>query len=152
MKKTEKRVIAINRKASRSYIILEKIEAGVVLVGTEVKSVRAGKVSLAESYGFVKNNEVFLKNMHIRPYEYGNVHNHDPLRIRKLLLHRSEIERLSGKINERGLTLIATKIYLSSGKVKVELALAKGKIGRDRREDVKKREAKLEIARAMKRR
>ena len=151
MSENEKKVIAVNKKASRAYILLERFEAGIALQGTEVKSLRAGEVSLKESFAFVKNEEVFIKNMHIKPYKHGNINNHDPLRLRKLLLHKGEIQRLTGKVQERGLTLVITKIYLNErGKVKVELALAKGKSTHDKRQDIKKREAGRDIARALK--
>jgi len=150
MGKEAKKIIAVNKNAFRSYIFIEKIEAGIQLQGTEVKSIRAGKISLKGNYAYVRNNEIFVKNIHIRPYEYGNVHNHDPLRERKILLHRREINKLAGKINERGLTLVVIRVYLSGGKVKLELALSKGKTSRDKRDDIKKREAKIDISRAMK--
>ena len=150
MKKEDKKILALNKDAKRAYVLLEKFEAGIVLQGTEVKSLRIGKVSLKGSYAYIQNEEIYIKDMHISPYEYGNINNHDPLRVRKLLLHKREIVRLSGKIKEKGLTMVITKLYLSSGKVKVEIALAKGKTFQDRREDIKGKEAKRDIDRAMK--
>ena len=142
--------VAVNKNATRSFILIEKFEAGLELKGTEVKSIKAGNVSLKESYGFIKNGEVFIKKMHIKPYEQGNINNHDPMRTRKLLLHKSEILKLDSKVQERGLTLVVTRLYLSKGRVKAEIALAKGKNVGDKREDVKKREAKRDIERAIK--
>ncbi len=114
--------------------MLEKFEAGVALTGTEVKSVRTGLANLKDAYGLVKDNEIFLLNAHIGPYEHGNIHNHAPLRTRKLLMHREEIRKLIGKTQQKGLTLIPTRLYFKNGKVKVELALAKGKQLWDKRE------------------
>jgi SsrA-binding protein len=142
--------LAVNKNAARSYILIDKYEAGIELKGTEVKSIKAGNVSLKECYGFIKNGEVFVKKMHIKPYEQGNINNHDPMRIRRLLLHKHEIEKLATKVLERGCTLVVTRLYLAKGRVKMEIALAKGKNVGDKRQDVKKREAKRDIARAMK--
>ncbi len=144
------RVIAENRKARHDYHIEETIEAGIVLTGTEIKSVRAGKVQLRDSHALVRKGEVFLYNVHIAPYEQGNRYNHDPVRTRKLLLHRGEIDRLHGKVRQKGLTLIPLKIYLRRGRAKVELALARGKKVYDRRADIAEREAKRRIDRALK--
>lgn len=144
------RVIAENRKARHDYHIEETIEAGIVLTGTEIKSVRAGRVQLRDSHALVQRGEVFLHNMHIAPYERGNRYNHDPDRARKLLLHRDEIDRLYGKVRLKGLTLIPLKIYLRRGRAKVELALARGKKAYDRRADIAEREAKRRIDRALK--
>ena len=148
--KTEK-VIATNRKAFFDYAIEEKLEAGIVLKGTEVKSIREGKVNLKDSYASVDHGEVVLHNCHISPYSHGNLMNHDPVRPRKLLLHRKEINKLLGKTQQKGLTLVPLRIYFSPrGQAKVEIALAKGKKQYDRREATKEREAGREVERAMK--
>ena len=139
-----------NRKAYHSYEILDKIEAGIVLVGTEVKSLRQGKVQLADAYAFVRHGEVFLQNMHIPHYSHGNVYNHDETRERKLLLHRREIDRLNGQIKQKNLTLIPLSLYWKNNKVKVELGLGRGKKQFDKRDDVKKRESDRELRRAAK--
>ena len=145
------KLITSNRKARRDYHILETFEAGLVLVGTEVKSLREGLVNLRDSYASVHNGEVFLHNCHINPYSHGNILNHEPLRTRKLLLHQKEINQLIGKTQQKGLTLIPLRIYFSPrGHVKVELALARGKKQYDRREAIKEREAGREVERAMK--
>ena len=127
-------VLAVNRQASYNYQFLEKFEAGLVLTGTEVKSAREGHVSLNDAYGVVRSGEVWLMNCHISPFSHGNIANHDPLRSRKLLLKRSEIRRLIGRTTERGLTLVAVKMYLKKGRIKCEIALAKGKKTYDKRE------------------
>jgi SsrA-binding protein len=129
--------------------LLEKFEAGMVLTGTEVKSVRGGLANLKDSYGLVKDNEAWLLNAHIGPYEHGNIHNHAPLRTRKLLLHSEEIRRLVGKTQQKGLTLIPTRMYFKNGKVKVELALAKGKQLWDKRETERRRTADKEAREAV---
>ncbi|MFQ5991732.1 MAG: SsrA-binding protein SmpB [Nitrospiraceae bacterium] len=148
--RTEK-VVATNRKAFHDYAIEEKLEAGIVLKGTEVKSLREGRVNLRDSYASVHRGEVILHHCHISPYSHGNIMNHDPIRQRKLLLHRKEINKLIGKTQQRGLTLIPLRIYFSQrGHAKVELALAKGKRQYDRREAIKAREAGREVERAMK--
>ena len=145
-------VVATNRKAFHDYAIEEKLEAGIVLRGTEVKSLREGKVNLRDSYASVDHEEVILHNCHITPYSHGNIMNHDPLRPRKLLLHRKEISKLLGKTQQKGLTIVPLRIYFSPrGKAKVEIALAKGKKQYDRREATKQREAGREVERAMKR-
>src|SRR4029077_8439807 len=118
---------SVNRSASHNYFLLEKFEAGIALRGTEVKSVRAGRANLKDAYGLVKDGELWLINAHIGPYEHGNIFNHEPLRTRKLLVHKNELNKLVGKAQQRGLTLIPTRIYFKNGRVKVELALAKGK-------------------------
>lgn len=141
--------IVQNRKARHLYHILETIEAGLVLTGTEVKSLRAGKANLVDSYAMVDRGEVWLMNLHISPYEQGNQFNHEPKRKRKLLLHRRDIRRLIGKTREKGLTLIPISLYFKKGWAKVELALARGKKLHDKREDVAKRDADREMARAM---
>jgi SsrA-binding protein len=144
------KIIAINRKARHDYEILESFEAGMALTGTEVKSLREGRVNLKDSYARVENGEVFLVNSHISPYSHGNIQNHEPLRERKLLLHKSEIKRLRGKTEERGLTLVPLKIYFVRGRAKVELALARGKKQYDKREQIKRRDADREIEREFK--
>ncbi len=145
------KVVATNRKAFHDYAIQEKLEAGIVLKGTEVKSLREGRVNLRDSYASVNHGEVVLHHCHVSPYSHGNIMNHDPLRPRKLLLHRREISKLLGKTQQQGLTLIPLRIYFSSrGKAKVEIALAKGKKQYDRREAIKAREAGREVERAMK--
>ncbi|HAA90046.1 MAG TPA: SsrA-binding protein [Peptococcaceae bacterium] len=141
------RVVAENRKARHDYFIDETYEAGIALVGTEVKSLRLGKVSLRDSYAVIQNGEVFLHNMHISPYEKGNRFNHDPKRSRKLLLHKQEIKRLLGKTQQRGYTLIPLRVYFKRGKAKVELALARGKKLHDKREEIARRDAQRELAR-----
>lgn len=141
--------IATNRKARYDYTILETFEAGIVLQGTEVKSLRNGKANLKDSFARADRGEVVLYNLHISPYDQGNRFNHDPLRPRKLLLHRAEIRRLAGKVAERGLTLIPLRLYFKQGVAKVELALAKGKKLYDRREAIAERDARREIDRAL---
>ncbi len=141
--------VATNRQAGFRYELLERLEAGIVLQGSEVKSLRAGGVQLKDSYAEVRDGEVWLRNMHIAPYKAAARENHDPERPRKLLLHRREIERLVGKTAERGLTLVPTRIYFSGPRAKVELALARGKDVRDKRRSIKERETRREIDRAM---
>ena len=150
-KETSDKVVATNRKAFHDYAIEEKFEAGIVLLGTEVKALREGRLNLRESYAAVEEDAVILYHCHIGTYSHGNIMNHDPVRPRKLLLHRKEIQKMLGKVQQAGLTLIPLKVYFNSrGRAKVELALARGKKQYDRRETVKKREAKREIDRAMK--
>jgi SsrA-binding protein len=145
-------VVATNRKAFHDYAIEDKMEAGIVLRGTEVKSLREGKVNLRDSYASVDHEQVILHNCHITPYSHGNIMNHDPLRPRKLLLHRKEISKLLGKTQQKGLTIVPLRIYFTPrGKAKIEIALAKGKKQYDRREATKQREAGREVERAMKR-
>ncbi len=147
------KTLAINRDASYNYEIIERLEAGVALVGSEVKSVKEGKISLKDSYAEIKGGEVFLLNCHISPYEAANRFNHEPRRLRKLLLHRQEIKRLTGKIKEKGFTLVPTKILLNEkGKVKVEIALAKGKKAYQKREAIKERDRERELRAELKRR
>ncbi|MFA4922784.1 MAG: SsrA-binding protein SmpB [Ignavibacteriaceae bacterium] len=136
---TEKNIVT-NRKARHEYEILQVIEAGIVLQGTEVKSLRLGNANMVDSYANIKNNEVWLIGCHIAEYKYGNIANHEPTRTRKLLLNKSEIKKLFTKIKEKGLTLIPLRLYFKEGKVKVELGLAKGKKVFDKREDIKKRD------------
>ena len=135
---------SVNRAASHNYFLLEKFEAGIVLSGTEVKSIRAGHANLKDAYGLIKDGELWLLNAHIGPYEHGNIFNHAPLRTRKLLMHREEIRRLTSKTQQRGLTLIPTRMYFKNGKSKVELALAKGKQLWDKRETERRRTADKE--------
>lgn len=141
MKKEGLKVLASNRKARHDYFIEDTIEAGIVLKGTEVKSIRQGKLNLKDSYASVDNEEIYLNNMHISPYEQGNIYNVDPIRKRKLLLHRREIRRLNQEITLKGLTLVPLSIYLKDGKVKLELAVARGKKLYDKREDIAKKDA-----------
>ena len=140
---------AVNRAASHNYFLLEKFEAGVALTGTEVKSVRAGRANLKDAYGIVKNNELWLLNAHISPYEHGNIFNHEALRTRKLLVHKEEIRKLIGKTQQKGLTLIPTRMYFKRGRVKLELALAKGKQLWDKRETERRRTADKEAREAI---
>jgi SsrA-binding protein len=150
-KESAEKTVATNRKAFHDYFIEEKFEAGIQLQGTEVKSLRDGRVNLQDSYAGVKDGEVFLHHCHISPYSHGNIMNHDPMRVRKLLLHRKEINRLLGKTQQKGLTLIPLRIYFSArGIAKVELGLAKGKKLYDRRDTIKAREAGREVERALK--
>ncbi|MBO9129907.1 SsrA-binding protein SmpB [Bacillus sp. 165] len=152
MPKGQGKVVAQNKKAYHDYFIEETYEAGIVLQGTEIKSLRAGRANLRDSYARIHNGEVFIFGMHISPYEQGNRYNHDPLRTRKLLLHKKEISKLIGYIKEEGYTLIPTKVYLKNGFAKMELGLAKGKKLYDKREDLKKKEAKRDIERAFRER
>src|SRR3984893_8742759 len=140
---------AVNRIASHNYFLLEKFEVGVALTGTEVKSVRGGLANLKDSYGLIKDGELWLLNAHIGPYEHGNIHNHAPLRTRQLLMHAEEIRKLIGKTQQKGLTLIPTRMYFKTGKVKVELALAKGKQLWDKRETERRRPADREAREAV---
>ena len=126
--------VAVNRQAFHNYEILERLEVGIVLTGTEIKAARDGRVNLKDAYGLVKSGEVWLLNCHISPYSHGNYANHDPLRTRKLLLNRSEIRKLIGRTTEKGLTLIPLRLYLKDGRLKCELALAKGRKLHDKRE------------------
>ena len=145
-KKPQTRVIVKNKKAYFNYELLETLEAGISLLGSEVKSIREGRISLKESYAEVKDGEVFLLNCHISPYEAANRFNHDPTRERKLLLHSREIKRLSGKIKEKGLTLVPTKVLINAkGKVKVDIALAKGKRAYQKKEVIKERDRDREM-------
>ena len=146
------KIVATNKKAYHEYFVLEKFEAGIELVGTEVKSIRAGRVNLKESWCMIKNGEIFVNGMHISPYEQGNIFNKDPFRVRKLLMHRKEIDRLFGKIKQDGLTLIPTSVYFKNSKVKVEIGLCKGKNLHDKRETLAKKQAKRDIDRALKER
>lgn len=149
MAENGKKMICMNRRARFDYDISETLEAGMVLQGTEVKSLRDGRASLKDAYAELLNGEMFLLHAHIDQYEQGNRANHDPERPRKLLMHRREIHRLAGKAQEKGLTLIPTRMYFSKGKAKVELGLAKGKKLHDKRQDIKRRSAQRDIERAM---
>ncbi len=144
------KIVAQNRKAFHDYSIEETIEAGIILTGTEVKSLREGKANLKDSYVIIKDMEVLLLNCHISPYTHGNIMNHDPLRTRKLLLHKKEIARIQGKALQKGYSLIPLKIYFKGSLAKVEIGLARGKKMFEKRESIKKREADREIERAMK--
>jgi SsrA-binding protein len=144
---SEEKNVYVNRKARHDYFLMDRMEAGIALAGCEVKSVRQGKVSLQDSYAVIENGEAFIINMHISPYEKSSHFVPDPKRRRKLLLHRSEIRRLTGKVAERGLTLVPVRVYLVRGRAKVELALARGKPKRDKRQDIAKRDAEREMRR-----
>lgn len=144
------KIIAQNRKVRYDYFIEDELEAGLVLKGTEVKSLRLGKANLKDAYARVKDGEVYLYQMHIGPYPFAYYDNHDPLRPRKLLLHKREIKRLYGKVNEKGFTLVPLKIYFKDGKVKITLALVKGKRKYDKREAIRRRDEKREMDRARK--
>jgi len=148
----EEKVFCANRQAAYNYHLLERYEAGLALTGTEVKSVREGKANLKDGYATIQKGEAWLLNCHISPYEFGNRQNHDPLRKRKLLLHRQEIHRLTGKVEERGLTLIPTKLYLKNGRIKCEIALARGKKLYDKRETERRKSAEQEARQAIKHR
>lgn len=144
------KLIAENRRARHDYELLDRFEAGVVLTGTEVKSLRAGKASLQRAYGQLRDGDVYLVGANIPEYPQANRANHDPDRERRLLLHRREIDSLVGKVQERGLTLVPTRLYFRDGRVKLELALARGKLGHDKRRDIADRDARRQIERALK--
>ncbi|RKY63709.1 MAG: SsrA-binding protein [Candidatus Latescibacterota bacterium] len=150
MIETEMETIIRNKKARHDFSIIESVEAGIVLQGTEIKSIRQGKANLADSFARIENGEVFLYNFHISPYRQGNIYNHNPLRAKKLLLHRSQIKRLIGKVQQRGFTLVPLRVYFKNGRAKVELAVAKGKRSYDKRQDIAKREAQREMERELK--
>jgi len=150
MAKTESKLIANNKKAYHDYFILETYEAGIALHGTEVKSLRMGKCSIKEAFIRIDGGEMFIYGMHISPYEKGNIFNKDPLRVRKLLLHKSEILKIFGKMKEKGNTVIPLKVYFKGSLVKVELGLAKGKKIYDKREDIAKKDQKREAEREFK--
>ncbi len=141
------KIIGTNRKANFQYVILDKLEAGMVLLGTEVKSLRESKVNLQDAYGKFKNDELWLVNAHISEYKFGNLNNHIPLRERKLLLNKRELKRLKSKTAEKGLTIVPTKIYFKGSKIKIEIALAQGKKLYDKREAVKERDIKRKLNR-----
>lgn len=146
------KVIVQNKKARHDYYIEDTYEAGIVLTGTEIKSIRLGRVNLRDSYAGIRDGEVYLYNMHISPYEQGNRFNHEPLRTRKLLLHREEIRKLIGLTKQQGYTLVPLRLYLKGGLCKVEIGLAKGKKIYDKRETLKQKDAKREVERALRER
>jgi SsrA-binding protein len=147
MKTSNTKSVCQNRKARHDYFILDEYEAGMVLLGTEIKSLRLGRANLKDSYAQIRQGEVYLENMHIGAYPFAAQGNHDPLRSRKLLLHKEEIKRLTGKVKEKGQTLVPLRVYLKGGKAKVVLALAKGKRKYDKREAIRKREEEREMQR-----
>lgn len=151
-KDTGEKIIAQNKTARINYFIDDTYETGIVLVGTEVKSIREGRVNLKDSYAVVKDGEVWLHEMHVSPYSHGNRYNHDPLRTRKLLLHNREIKRLYGKSREKGLALVPLKVYFKNGKVKVELGVGRGKKLYDKREDMKLKDDRRDMQRALRER
>jgi SsrA-binding protein len=144
------KIICNNKKAYHEYFIEEKFEAGMVLTGTEVKSIRMGKANLNDSFALVRSGEAFLNNLHISPYDFGNRENHDPDRMRKLLLHKKEITKLFSRIREQGYSLVPLRLYFKNGLVKVEMGLAKGKKLYDKRQDLKQKDQRLEMAKALK--
>lgn len=144
------KVVTQNKKAFHDYFILDTYEAGVELKGTEIKSVRLGHVNLKDAFIRFKNDEAFIENMHIAPYEQGNIFNHEPLRNRKLLLHKKQIKKLQREVKENGLTVVPTKLYFNTSKLKVEIALARGKKLYDKRQDLKAKDAKRDMERALK--
>lgn len=150
MSKQAERTIVKNRKAFSDFTILQRIEAGIVLTGTEVKSTKDGKISLKEGFCYMRDGELWLKNVHISQYPYGNRINHDPLRERKLLLHRGEIVKVGGKLKEKGFTLVPLRVYVKGGKVKLELGLVSGKRQYDKREEIKKKDERRELERDFK--
>ena len=149
-RKSGEKLIVDNRRARHEYQLFERVEAGLVLTGTEVKSLRDGRASLQQAYADVRDGQAWLIGAHISVYEQANRENHDPDRDRKLLLHRKELDSLAGKVHERGFTLVPTKLYFRDGRAKVELALARGKELRDKRRDIAKREAQRDMERALK--
>ena len=144
------KIVTQNKKAFHDYFILETYEAGIELKGTEIKSVRLGHVNLKDAFIRFKNDEAFIENMHIAPYEQGNIFNHEPLRNRKLLLHKKQIKKLQREVKENGLTVVPTKLYFNTSKLKVEIALAIGKKLYDKRQDLKAKDAKRDMERALK--
>ncbi len=148
--KDEGKNVAVNRKARHNYSVLDTYEVGLVLKGTEVKSLRKGKVSLRESFAQFENNELYIMNMHISPYAFGNIFNVDPIRKRKLLMHKREINRLRGQVEEKGLTLVPLRIYFKKSHAKIELALAKGKRLYDKRQALSEKDAMREVERELK--
>jgi SsrA-binding protein len=149
-KNSGEKVVATNKKAFHDYFILEKLEAGIALLGTEVKAIREGRLNLKDSYAMVQAGEAYLFNCHISPYSHGNRENHDPTRSRKLLMHMKEIRKLIGKTQEKGLTLVPLRVYLKRGRIKVELGVARGKKLIDKRETERRKEADREARAAMK--
>ncbi|MDE6674549.1 MAG: SsrA-binding protein SmpB [Acetatifactor sp.] len=148
--KESQKLIANNKKAYHDYFIEENFEAGIALHGTEVKSMRQGKCSIKESFIRIENGEVYVYGMHVSPYEKGNIFNKDPLRVKKLLLHRQEINRLAGKVAEKGLTLVPLQVYFKDGRVKVEIGLARGKKLYDKRQDIAKKDQRREAEKEFK--
>jgi SsrA-binding protein len=144
-----KKVLAVNRKARYNYAVQDTLECGIELRGTEVKSMKERSFSFSDSYAKIENGELWLVGLHVTPYKFGNIYNHEPDRVRKLLLHRQEIKRLSRKVNERGLTLIPLSFYLIRGMVKLELGICRGKRVVDKRQDIKSRDMKRDAERAM---
>jgi SsrA-binding protein len=149
-KNEPQKLVANNKKAYHDYFIEEKYECGIALHGTEVKSLRMGKCSIKEAFIRIENGEVFIYGMHVSPYEKGNIFNKDPLRVKKLLMHKQEINKLLGKIKEKGFTLVPLQVYFSNGKAKVEIGLARGKKLYDKREDIAKKDARREAERDFK--
>ncbi|AXF56246.1 SsrA-binding protein SmpB [Salicibibacter kimchii] len=149
MAKHEGKIIAQNRKARHDFFIEETFEAGMVLRGTEIKSIRAGRINIKESFARVENGEIILHQAHISPYEQGNRHNHDPVRERKLLLHKREIKKLLGKTQQQGYSIIPIKVYLKQGRAKVQIGLAKGKKKYDKRQALKEKDAKRQMDKAI---
>lgn len=143
------KIIATNKKAFHDYFIDEVLEAGMVLLGTEVKSLRLGKANLKDAFCRIMGGELYVNNLHISPYEFGNRENHDPTRVRKLLVHRAELDKLTRKVEEKGLSLVPTKLYFKEGRVKLEIGIARGKKLHDKRETLKQKEADREMARAI---
>lgn len=150
MARGQGKTVARNRKANFNYAIEETYEAGIVLKGTEIKSIRAGKVQINDAFVLIRNNEAWVSNMHISPYEQGNRHNHDPLRARKLLLHKRQIDVLRGRVQRDGYSIIPIKMYIKNGFAKLLIGLGKGKKLHDKREDLKRKDAKRDVARAFK--
>ncbi|GEM05752.1 SsrA-binding protein [Halolactibacillus miurensis] len=150
MPKGSGKVVAQNKKANHDFFIEETIEAGIVLQGTEIKSIRNGRVNMKDSFARVSNGEVFLHNLHISPYEQGNIHNHEPTRMRKLLLHKKQIAKLIGETQQAGYSLVPIKMYLKDGYAKVLIGLGKGKKKYDKREDLKRKQMNRDVARALK--
>lgn len=150
MSKEAMKLVANNKKAYHDYFVEEKIEAGLVLHGTEVKSLRMGKCSIKESFIRIENGEMFVYGMHISPYEKGNIFNKDPLRVKKLLLHKAEINKLTGKIKEKGFTIVPLQVYFREGKAKMEIGLCRGKKLYDKRQDIAKKDQKREVEKEFK--
>ncbi len=151
MAKGQGKVVAVNKKANHDFAIEETIEAGIVLLGTEIKAIRNSKVQLRDAFVRIRNNEAWISNMHISPYDHGNQFNHDPLRSRKLLLHKKQISKLIGQTKEQGSAIVPIKMYLKDGFAKVLIGVGKGKKDYDKRQDLKKKDAKREMDRALKR-
>ena len=152
MKKKDSNTIAQNRKAMHDYTILETVEAGIVLQGTEIKSIRNGRINLKDGFATIRNGEAYLHNVHISPYEQGNIFNHDPLRARKLLMKKKQIHSLIGETKNAGITLVPLKVYIKNGFAKVLIGVAKGKKQYDKREDLKRKDMNREVERALKNR